>query len=44
MTNENFISFEEFKNSLIEKRYSEKNYEDIEIEMAKVEKAFAEGR
>jgi hypothetical protein len=44
MDRESFISFEDYKNKLISKKHTEISYEDIEKEMAKVEKTFNERR
>jgi len=44
MDKETFISFEDYKNKLTNKRNTEISYEDIEKEMAQVEKRFAERR
>lgn len=43
---ENFISFEDYKAKFVKKDYksSDVSYEEIEEEMAKVEKAFQERR
>lgn len=42
MNTEDFISYENYKKQIITKQHTEKTYEEIEIEMAKVEQAFAE--
>lgn len=40
MDKENFISFEDFKNTLFKKKYTNKSYDDIEKEMENVIKAY----
>lgn len=44
MSEETFISFDDYKAMKLAKKHTEISYGDIEKEMAKVEKAFAEGR
>jgi hypothetical protein len=44
MNKENYISFKDYKDKFISKKHTEMSNEDIEKEMAKVEKAFAERR
>lgn len=45
MDKESYISFDDYKKKIItNKNYSKISYEEIENEMEKVEKAFAEGR
>jgi hypothetical protein len=45
MDKESYISFDDYKKKVISNRRNTNiSYEEIEIEMAKVEKAFAEGR
>lgn len=43
MDKETFISFEDYKAKLMTKKHTQISYEDIEKEMAKVEKAFEKG-
>ena len=42
MTEENFISFYDYKNSMLTKKHTKISYEEIELEMLRVEKAFEE--
>jgi hypothetical protein len=44
MDKETFISFEDYKAKFMDRKHTEISYEEIETEMAKVEKAFAERR